>query len=235
MPIGSDKQKRTWHKLVDSTHTSWRQPVLNALTYYTERTPGSYIDDRGVSIVWRYANTEDSETADGVEINPEDDQRPRFVNGQGNEAYNWARRQATEVQNHIMDSLGERFGLRLHPGATSFLILPRSAGRAMAVAHILQKDDFAEEQLPVPPRPAALRPPFTHAMTQLNLLDEDAAGESADSQLHEDSTDSESGFNQVVPSTIVHRLTAESGSKPPQLDKMSASRRLLAQYDYVLA
>lgn len=54
---------------------------------YTERTPGSFIEERGASIRWRYwpGNPDDSELA-------------------------WARRQAAEAQNHIWDSFGEKFG-----------------------------------------------------------------------------------------------------------------------------
>jgi hypothetical protein len=49
----------------------------------------------------------------------------------------WARRQAAEAQNHIFDSIGERFGLRIVPGATSFLVLPADVSRATALAAVL--------------------------------------------------------------------------------------------------
>lgn len=106
---------RVWHKLVHGSHESWRQPVLEILRYYTERTPGSMIDDRGISIVWRYANTvetsgEDSrrnssESKEDEEAHSENlAEVPTYKDGHGNEAYHWARRQAAEVQNHIMVS-----------------------------------------------------------------------------------------------------------------------------------
>ncbi|KAF9234548.1 hypothetical protein BU15DRAFT_78906 [Melanogaster broomeanus] len=50
---------------------------------------------------------------------------------------NWACRQTAEVQNHIFDSLGERYGLRIIPGANSFLILPNNISRSTAVGAIL--------------------------------------------------------------------------------------------------
>ena len=49
----------------------------------------------------------------------------------------WARRQAAEAQNHIFDSLGERYGLRIIPGSTSFLVLPNNISRSTAVGAIL--------------------------------------------------------------------------------------------------
>lgn len=104
---------RVWHKLVSGVHESWRQPVLEILRYYTERTPGSMIDDRGISIVWRYANTAegsgDESRRSSIVSEEEEDARceistevPIYKDGVGNEAYHWARRQAAEVQNHIM-------------------------------------------------------------------------------------------------------------------------------------
>jgi hypothetical protein len=66
----------------------------------------------------------------------------------------WARRQAAEAQNHIFDrrvpmsfgmrgvvyvfsSLGERYGLSIIPGASSFLVLPNNISRSSAVGAIL--------------------------------------------------------------------------------------------------
>lgn len=105
-------QDRSWHKLITGTRTSGRQPFLEILRYYTERTPGSYIDDRGISIVWRYANTGDmgsggilAKNVTNAAVDNHYDEPPKYENGKGNEAYIWARRQAAEVQNHIMVSV----------------------------------------------------------------------------------------------------------------------------------
>lgn len=84
---------------------------------FTERTPGSIIEDREASIIWRYW------TGD-----PQADSADR----------QWARRQAAEAQNHIFDSLGERYGLRIIPGKSSFLVLPGNISRSTAVGAILQ-------------------------------------------------------------------------------------------------
>lgn len=84
---------------------------------FSERTPGSFVEEREASIVWRYW------TGAVDESSP---------------ARQWARRQAAEAQNHIFDSLGERYGLRIIPGRSSFLILPNNVSRASAVAAILQ-------------------------------------------------------------------------------------------------
>ncbi len=51
------------------------------LSQFTERTPGSFIEEREASVVWRFWT------------GPTDDCADR----------QWARRQAAEAQNHIFD------------------------------------------------------------------------------------------------------------------------------------
>lgn len=235
---------RVWHKLVSGVHESWRQPVLEILRYYTERTPGSMIDDRGISIVWRYANTTEDQNPDSRRASiasATDDgssedlhsEAPIYKDGVGNEAYHWARRQAAEVQNHIMvsslpllswnyciaylmdmqDSLGERFGIQLYPGATSFLILPRKAGRAIAVAHILQSDESPGEDLGDSPSVAT------------DKL-QDRQSSAVDSARFEEQSEA-----SLEESDGAARLEARLTS---DVDKTVASHQLLEQYDYVL-
>jgi len=115
--------ERSWKSLVDSRTLQWRRPVFEILSYYTERTPGAWIEDRGVSICWRYLPKQ----ADDVDIV-------------------WSRRQAAEVQNHIMDSLGERFGLHIVPGATGFLVMPKANSCASALEGLLDSTQASSGQ-----------------------------------------------------------------------------------------
>lgn len=110
----------------------------------------------------------------------------------------------------MQDSLGERFGIQLYPGATSFLILPKKAGRAIAVAHILQSDESPGEELGEAPA------------SKGDASDEQAretyeAGESREATREQD----DSAAN------IEERLTSD-------VNKKLASHQLLEQYDYVL-
>ncbi|KAK1221373.1 Trehalose-6-P synthase/phosphatase complex subunit, partial [Marasmius sp. AFHP31] len=82
---------------------------------FTERTPGSYVQEREASVIWRFCERAD-------------DYRPDSQ---------WARRQAAEAQNHIFDSLGERFGLRIIPSSNSFLVLPNNISWSTAVGSVL--------------------------------------------------------------------------------------------------
>ncbi|KAK0532754.1 Trehalose-6-P synthase/phosphatase complex subunit [Tilletia horrida] len=113
-----DGGERSWISLVAGFNLQWRPPVKDILAYFTERTPGSWMEDRGASICWVYWNEELGEA--------------------GSHEAQWARRQAAEVQNLIYDSLAERFSLRITPGPASFLCSPKNTSRASAVQHIMQ-------------------------------------------------------------------------------------------------
>ncbi|EDR09311.1 alpha,alpha-trehalose-phosphate synthase [Laccaria bicolor S238N-H82] len=104
-----------WVNMVTNFNLTWKTACLEMLNYFTERTPGSFIEERQASVVWRFWTGETVECQDRQ----------------------WARRQAAEAQNHIFDSLGERYGLRIIPGKNSFLVLPNNVSRSTAVGAIL--------------------------------------------------------------------------------------------------
>jgi len=112
-PIGGKQQP--WVNTVQNFNLSWKAPCLEILQYFSERTPNTFVEEREASIVWRFWNGPSDQSADRQ----------------------WARRQAAEAQNHIFDSLGEKYGLRIIPGANSFLILPNNVSRSSAVGAIL--------------------------------------------------------------------------------------------------
>ncbi|KAF5353408.1 hypothetical protein D9756_007953 [Leucocoprinus leucothites] len=114
---GRNSATGEWINLVANLNMTWKSSCLEILHYFTERTPGSIVEEREASIVWRYwTGDPHADTADKQ----------------------WARRQAAEAQNHVFDSLGERYGLRIIPGKSSFLILPGNISRSTAVGAILQ-------------------------------------------------------------------------------------------------
>ncbi|KAF8809892.1 alpha,alpha-trehalose-phosphate synthase [Phlegmacium glaucopus] len=104
-----------WINMVSNFNLTWKSACLEILHYFSERTPGSFIEERQASMVWRFWT--------GVSGDCPDRQ--------------WAQRQAAEAQNHIFDSLGERYGLRIIPGKNSFLVLPNNVSRSTAVGAIL--------------------------------------------------------------------------------------------------
>jgi trehalose 6-phosphate synthase complex regulatory subunit len=76
--------------MVANYNLSWKAPVLEILNYFVERTPGAFIEEMEVSVVFRYYESVIPRTTENGE-----------QNGKGDR--DWARRQAAEAQNHIYD------------------------------------------------------------------------------------------------------------------------------------
>ncbi|KAI5117721.1 hypothetical protein M0805_006207 [Coniferiporia weirii] len=127
-PINGREQP--WINTVANFNLSWKALCLEMLQYFCERTPGSFVEEREASIVWRFWTNQSDSAADRQ----------------------WARRQAAEAQNHIFDSLGEKYGLRIIPGANSFLVLPNNVSRSSAVGAILAPGGPAHSPLAAGPR-----------------------------------------------------------------------------------
>jgi trehalose 6-phosphate synthase/phosphatase len=70
-----------WISMVANLNLTWKGLCVEILNYFTERTPGSFVEEREASVVWRFWT------------GPTDDSSDR----------QWARRQAAEAQNHIFD------------------------------------------------------------------------------------------------------------------------------------
>lgn len=113
-----DAPGATWQSLVDGFNLDWKVPVREILHYFTERTPGAWIEERRASIAWYFGEWSGASAADAQ----------------------WARRQASEVQSLIYDSLGERYALRILNHHTHFYIMPKNVSRTSAVQYLFSLD-----------------------------------------------------------------------------------------------
>jgi trehalose 6-phosphate synthase/phosphatase len=123
--IGTREDPSKWINMVANFNLTWKSACMEILNYFTERTPGSFIEERQATVVWRFWSGRGEDVADRQ----------------------WALRQAAEAQNHIFDSLGERYGLRIIPGANSFLVLPNNISRSSAIGAILHPGGPARSPL----------------------------------------------------------------------------------------
>ncbi|KAJ1902220.1 Trehalose-6-P synthase/phosphatase complex synthase subunit [Kickxella alabastrina] len=59
-PLSHMKHKVSngWYSLVQHTDPQWRDTVLPLFQHYTERTPGSFIEEKEIDITWHYRNTD---------------------------------------------------------------------------------------------------------------------------------------------------------------------------------
>ncbi|KAF6744609.1 alpha,alpha-trehalose-phosphate synthase [Ephemerocybe angulata] len=145
-----EREEGGWVSMVGGVGVGWKGACLEILHYFTERTPGSFIEEREASLVWRFWSGDDSTaptpSASSASLSPSLSQsqstpsKSNITSAPSAAAAadrQWARRQAAEAQNHIFDSLGERFGLRIIPGKNSFLVLPNNVSRSTAVAALM--------------------------------------------------------------------------------------------------
>ncbi|KAI6013261.1 glycosyltransferase family 20-domain-containing protein [Pisolithus marmoratus] len=121
---GGQSNGARWINMVANPDFAWKGPCVEILNYFTERTPGSFVEERATSVARRFWTGPPDSTS------PIDDDATTTTN-------DISRRQAAEAQNHIFDSLGERYGLRIIPGQNSFLVLPNNISRSTAVGTIL--------------------------------------------------------------------------------------------------
>ncbi|KAJ2657876.1 Trehalose-6-P synthase/phosphatase complex synthase subunit [Coemansia sp. RSA 1199] len=55
---GPPQDANGWTCLVEHTDPQWRETVLPLFQHYTERTPGSFIEEKEVDLTWHYRNTD---------------------------------------------------------------------------------------------------------------------------------------------------------------------------------
>ncbi|KAI7884621.1 hypothetical protein K492DRAFT_158031 [Lichtheimia hyalospora FSU 10163] len=110
----------SWQRMRSDVDISWMSAVKQIFQYYTERTPGSYIETKDISIVWHYRST----TA-----------------GQDAQFAGW---QAAECQNHIADSVNKNFAVHSVTGKTNIEVMPHDINKTAIANRILQdiKPDF---------------------------------------------------------------------------------------------
>jgi trehalose-phosphatase len=49
-----EPDQTTWQAILTEHDTTWQAKVMEIFEYYSERTPGSLIEKKDVSIVWHY-------------------------------------------------------------------------------------------------------------------------------------------------------------------------------------
>ncbi|KAI6022066.1 glycosyltransferase family 20-domain-containing protein [Pisolithus marmoratus] len=134
---GRQSNGARWINMVANLDFAWKGPCVEILNYFTERTPGSFVEERATSVVWRFWTGPPDSTS------PIDDDATTTTNDICSPTVNtatspssdshysdrsWARRQAAKAQNHIFDSLGERYGTILHPRGPACSPLGGDAG-----------------------------------------------------------------------------------------------------------
>lgn len=93
---------------------SHRKHQKKIFQYYTERTPGAYVECKDTSIVWHY----------------------RTLEGADSQFVSW---QAAECQNHIADSVNKNFAVHAVAGNTTIEVIPTEINKSSITNRILQE------------------------------------------------------------------------------------------------
>jgi trehalose 6-phosphate synthase/phosphatase len=49
-----EPNKKDWINMLDKVDMSWKDDVRNIFEYYTERTTGSFIEEKKCTLTWHY-------------------------------------------------------------------------------------------------------------------------------------------------------------------------------------
>ncbi|CAO3643716.1 unnamed protein product [Cunninghamella blakesleeana] len=102
-----------WRSLFEQIDLSWKPAVKEIFKYYTERTPGAFIETKESSIVWHYRTTP----------------------GPDAQYVSW---QAAECQNHIADSVNKNFAVHAVAGRTNIEVMPHEVNKSGIANRVLQ-------------------------------------------------------------------------------------------------
>ncbi|KAI7905428.1 glycosyltransferase family 20-domain-containing protein [Cokeromyces recurvatus] len=108
-PLGEE-----WQQVYDNVDFSWKPTIKEIFQYYTERTPGAYMETKDTSIVWHYRNAECFDS--------------QYIS--------W---QAAECQNHIADSVNKNFAVHVVAGNTTIEVIPHDINKSSIANRILQE------------------------------------------------------------------------------------------------
>ncbi|KAJ3409489.1 hypothetical protein HDU80_000540 [Chytriomyces hyalinus] len=99
-----------WQTVLSDQDFSWRKQVVDIFEYYTDRTPGSFIQQNDISIIWHFGHADAS------------------FGG-------W---QALECQNHIQNALGTTFPITILAKQKKIEIFPRNVNKGRICRRILE-------------------------------------------------------------------------------------------------
>ncbi|KAJ3284561.1 threalose-6-phosphate phosphatase, partial [Blyttiomyces sp. JEL0837] len=102
--------RNKWETMLTDHDLSWRKQVLEIFEYYTDRTPGSYIEQKEIGIVWHY------ELAD----------------------VSFGSWQAAECQNHLQNAMGSTYPINSLAKKKSVEVMPRNVNKGTICRRVLE-------------------------------------------------------------------------------------------------
>ncbi|KAJ3207104.1 hypothetical protein HDU82_004062 [Entophlyctis luteolus] len=125
-----------WHAMLTDLDLSWRKEIVDIFEYYTDRTPGSMIQQNDVSIIWHFGRADSS----------------------------FGKWQALECQNHIQNHLGTTYPITILAKQSTLEIFPRNVNKGRTVRRVLEHHygNRIAKRLSYPPAPIHQRSHGSH-------------------------------------------------------------------------
>lgn len=105
-----DTPEQEWVNLAESIDLGWMEDVLKIFIYYTERTQGSFIEQKRASLTWHYRNAD-----------------PEFGSFQ-----------AKECQNHLENAVASKLPVEILVGKKNLEVRPKEINKGEIVKRLLQ-------------------------------------------------------------------------------------------------
>ncbi|KAJ3150721.1 hypothetical protein HDU86_006338 [Geranomyces michiganensis] len=102
--------RNSWETMLPDHDLSWRKQVMEIFEYYTDRTPGSYIEQKEIGMVWHYGHAD----------------------------MNFGSWQAAECQNHLEQALTTSFAIHVLGKKRSLEVMPRNCNKGTVIRRVLE-------------------------------------------------------------------------------------------------
>ncbi|KAI7894428.1 glycosyltransferase family 20-domain-containing protein [Mucor mucedo] len=111
-----DPKSETWVSMLENVDMSWKDDVMEIFEYYTERTPGSFIEQKECSLTWHYRKAD-----------------PKYG------AF-----QAMEMQNHLEQSVVGKLPIECITGKMNVEIRPSLVNKGVIIKRALTQNPDVE-------------------------------------------------------------------------------------------
>ncbi|KAJ3017886.1 hypothetical protein HKX48_003301 [Thoreauomyces humboldtii] len=102
--------RNAWETMLPDHDLSWRKQVMEIFEYYTDRTPGSYIEQKEIGMVWHYGHAD----------------------------MNFGSWQAAECQNHLEQALTTSYAIHVLGKKRSLEVMPRNVNKGSVIRRVLE-------------------------------------------------------------------------------------------------
>lgn len=115
-PVLEPGETTKWISIIATDNLIWKDEVTKIMEYYTERTPGSFIEFKCASITWHYRLAD-----------------PDFGS--------W---QSKELQTHLEQSIASKYSVEIIPGKKNIEVRPKTSNKGEIIRMLVERHGTPE-------------------------------------------------------------------------------------------